>query len=67
MQAVHHAVPIHRQTSVFGDLTLLDLVQAICDVTDDDGEVVATVRHLLRSGKVRLCGNFSGAPPEIFE
>ena len=67
MQAVQHAIPIHHRASGFGDLTLLDLVQAICDVTDDDGEVVATVRHLLRSGKVRLCGNFRNAPPEIFE
>jgi len=40
--------------------TLLELVRAISEVTDDDREVVATVRHLLRSGQVVLCGNFRG-------
>lgn len=41
--------------------TLLELVQAILESTDDDREVVATVLHLLRTGQVRLCGNFRGA------
>jgi hypothetical protein len=40
------------------DLTLLELVGAVCDVTDNDDEVVATVIQMLRSGRVRLCGNF---------
>jgi hypothetical protein len=43
--------------------TLLDLVRAIGEVTDDEREIVATVRHLLLSGRVRLCGNFRGANP----
>lgn len=43
--------------------TLLDLVRAIGEVTDDEREVVATVRHLLLSGRVRLCGNFRDANP----
>ena len=43
-------------------VTLLELVGAVCDVTDDDAEVVATVLHMLRSGQVRLCGNFRGVP-----
>ena len=38
------------------DVTLLELVQAIGEVTEDDREVVATVIHLLMSGRVRLCG-----------
>ena len=42
------------------DATLLELVQAVAEVTDDDREVVATVLHLLRSGRVRLSGNFRG-------
>ena len=67
MQALHHAVPIQLQIPKFGDLTLLELVQAICDVTDDDSEVVATVRHMLRSGRVRLCGNFRRAAVETFD
>ena len=46
--------------------TLLDLVRAIGEVTEDDREVVATVRHLLETGRVRLTGNFSGIPIEVF-
>jgi len=42
--------------------TLLDLVRALGEITDDDREVVATVLSLLRSGQVRLCGNFRDAP-----
>jgi hypothetical protein len=45
-------------------VTLLELVGAVSDVTEDDQEVVATVLHMLRSGRARLCGNFRGADPE---
>jgi hypothetical protein len=40
------------------DTTLLALVQALADVTDDDREIVAVVIHLIRSGCVRLTGTF---------
>ena len=43
-------------------MTLLELVQAISEITDDEREVVAVVRHMLVSGSVQLCGNFRGAP-----
>jgi hypothetical protein len=46
--------------------TLLELVRALGEITDDDGEVVATVLSLLRSGQVRLCGNFRNSSPEDF-
>ena len=42
------------------DATLLELVQAIAQSTNDEREIIATVRHLLRSGRVRLIGNFRG-------
>ena len=42
--------------------TLLELVTAICESTEDDQEVVATVLHLLDTRRVRLCGNFRGRP-----
>jgi hypothetical protein len=48
------------------ETTLLELVGAICEVTDDEGEVVATVLEMLRSGRVRLCGNFRRAPLSDF-
>jgi hypothetical protein len=44
--------------------TLLELVYALGEVTEDDREVVATVLALLRSGRVRLCGNFRNVPVE---
>ena len=47
-------------------VTLLELVRAISEVTDDDREVVATVRAMLQSGRVRLCGNFRNTPPREF-
>jgi len=48
------------------EVTLLELVQAICNETSDDHEVVETVRHLLSSGQVRLCGNFRYSTPSTF-
>ena len=47
--------------------TLLALVRAVAEITDDDREVVATILHMLRSGEVRLSGNFRNAPLEDFE
>jgi hypothetical protein len=36
------------------ELTLLDVIQAVSEVTENDLEVVATVMHLISSGQVRL-------------
>lgn len=67
MQAAQRAFPIQRRSSGLPrEVTLLELVQAIGEETDDDREVVAIVGLLLRSGRVRLCGNFRGAPPDTF-
>jgi hypothetical protein len=38
----------------------------VCEVTSDDEEVVATVLHMIRSGRVRLCGNFRGRERDAF-
>ena len=46
--------------------TLLDLVEAVGDVSDNEREVVATVSHLIRTGKVRLIGCFRNAPRGTF-
>ena len=42
------------------ETTLLDLVTTMTDLTDDENEVLATVTHLVNSGKVVLRGNFAG-------
>ena len=49
------------------ELTLLELVCALGEVTEDDREVVATVLALLRSGRVRLRGNFRDVPIDRFD
>jgi hypothetical protein len=46
-------------------LTLLELVRAVAEVTEDDREIVATVAHMLKSGHVRLTGNFRDTPIEF--
>lgn len=40
--------------------TLLELVSALHEVTDNDQAVVAAI-SLINSGRVRLCGNFVNA------
>ena len=43
------------------ETTLLELVRAVSEITEDDREVVVTVMEMLRSGRVRLCGSFRGS------
>ena len=47
------------------NVTLLELVQAVADVTSDEREIVATVMYMLRTGHVKLCGNFRDEPIEF--
>ncbi len=54
-----------RQTPAV-QLTLLDLVQTVGEITDDEAEIVATVLHMLRTGTVKLSGNFRGEPISRF-
>ena len=46
--------------------TLLELVEAVSDASNNEHEVVATIAHMLRSGRVRLTGCFRNAPRESF-
>jgi hypothetical protein len=66
MPATSLSVQSLSVSAEYSELTLLKLVQAVCDETNNDREVVATVRHLLSSGQVRLCGNFRYSSPSIF-
>jgi hypothetical protein len=59
-QAIHAdrpTLPVEPQA-----ITLLELVRTVAEITDDDREIVATVLHMLRSGRFRLCGNFRNVP-----
>ncbi len=65
MSAAVSQIPNHRRVRrLHGaesiDTTLLELIQAIAEETNDDREIVAAVLHLLHSGRVRLAGNFRG-------
>ena len=42
-------------------LTMLDLIEAVAEVTDSETELVSVVAHLINSGRVRLIGNFRDA------
>ena len=66
MPATGPSIRISSTLPDYYEVTLLELVQTICDETSDDGEVVETVRHLISSGQVRLCGNFRYSPPSTF-
>ncbi len=46
--------------------TLLELVRAVSETTDDDTEVVSTIVHMLQTGSVELCGTFRNEPIESF-
>ena len=43
------------------NITLLDLISAVSEHARTEAEVIATVVHLVNSGRVRLCGTFKGA------
>jgi hypothetical protein len=61
----HHIVVHQIQPSPSDEpreLTLLELVEAVSEVTEDVQEVIATVMWMLQSGRVKLTGSFRDAP-----
>jgi hypothetical protein len=65
MSAATQPTILFRDVPEARPTTLLELVQAVCEVTTDDREVVATVRHMIRNGRVRLTGNFRGRESQL--
>jgi hypothetical protein len=61
------AIPERAHPSHSEEPTLLSLIEAIHEVTDDHQEVIATVAHLLSSGRVRFRGHFQdeGVPVTV--
>lgn len=43
------------------ELTFLELMEQISEAAKNDDEVIATVTHLVNSGRVRFRGNLAGA------
>jgi hypothetical protein len=66
MAAATATLPIPSEIESPIQLTLLELVGAVCEATQDDREVVATVLHMLRSGRIELTGNFRSTPIDVF-
>jgi hypothetical protein len=52
-----HEIDANPERSTLS-LTLLDLVQAVNEVSDSEKELIATVVYMLRSGRVQLTGSF---------
>ena len=48
------------------ETTLLEVVRVLEEITTDEREVVATVLWMLRSGRIKLCGNFRDCRIEDF-
>lgn len=63
-QRIPLEVPVQYESKEPEPVTLLELVDAVCDITSSDKEVVQTVLYMLRSGRVVLCGNFRGVKVE---
>lgn len=64
-QTAHIIDEIRHRVEDQDEITLLDLVAAVGDVTKDEDELVATVTYLISSGKITLVGNFKGADVRI--
>jgi hypothetical protein len=66
MNAIAIQTPIQPRRSQRFETTLLELVQAVSEVTRDETELVNAVLDLLESGRARLIGNFRDIPIEVF-
>ncbi len=64
MAAADSSAPIRRVGEKPEPVTLLDLVQAVGEVTGNENELVETVRHMLRTRIVRLGGILRDVPIE---
>jgi len=63
---VDHIPAIHEIETNPSDepqpLTLLELIEAVSDVSETEQETLATVIYMLNSGRVRLSGSFRDTP-----
>jgi hypothetical protein len=59
---VDHRPMIHEiQTNPSSEpqpVTLLELIEAVSEVSESEQEILATVTYMLNSGRVRLSGSF---------
>lgn len=64
-EAAHKFPRFCEATASQAPLTLLELVAAVAEESRSDAEVLAVVRDLIDSGRVKLIGNFRGADLRI--
>jgi hypothetical protein len=48
-------------------LTLLELIQAVSEVSETENELIASVVYMLQSGRIRLSGNFRDLAIDEFD
>ena len=63
--AVEKLAVVKRRPPEERIMTLLDLVTAVAESAKTDAEVVATVSHLINTGKIKLVGNFRGNDVQV--
>ncbi len=51
-----HEEPVEANTEDSMNVTLLELVKAVTEVSESEQEVIATVAHMLDSGSIKLRG-----------
>jgi len=56
IEAFGFVSPVDDEDRRAHSLTLFDLVDAVSESCESEAEVIATVRHLIASGQVRLLG-----------
>jgi hypothetical protein len=61
--AAVHEIPMEPSAEAPPQVTLLELVEAVSEVSENETEVIATVVYMLSSGSVRLSGSFRDTPP----
>ena len=65
---VDHFPAIHEIQTIPSDepqrVTLLELIEAVSEVSESEKEILATVTYMLTSGRIRLSGSFCDTPAD---
>lgn len=72
MEQTHFAIPVDHFPAIHEiernpsdeprPVTLLELVEAVSEVSGSEQEVMASVTYMLNSGRIRLSENFRDTP-----
>jgi hypothetical protein len=56
---------VQRRPTMAPRVTLREVIAAVSEFAHSDAEVIATVTHLVNTGRVRLRGEFAGARIDV--